>query len=187
MGSIGPEPATAGNSDKTTARKDNTALPAIWYRSPALYELERRAIFSKQWLLTTHKNRLRKTGDYLRYEVAGLPFFLIKGRDGTIRGFHNVCRHRAFPVIRPKAEDTGTKNILACYYHGMDELLPQVAPGYAATNESNMSPIRMVIRPGRQARQSTWFPERRDFRKGEERSLPDTLTHRQSWFHLDQP
>ncbi|KAJ9616571.1 hypothetical protein H2200_000290 [Cladophialophora chaetospira] len=118
MGSIGPEPTALNGSGDLTGRKDNTALPAIWYRSPALYELERRAIFSKQWLLMTHKNRLLKTGDYLRYEVAGFSFFLIKGRDGQIRGFHNVCRHRAYPVLRPEAESSGTKHILACYYHG---------------------------------------------------------------------
>ena len=118
MGSIGLELAAQSKEDNYSSSKDNTALPSLWYRSPALYELERRAIFSKQWLLTTHKNRLQKAGDYLRYDIAGFPFFLIKGRDGEIRGFHNVCRHRAYPVIRPEVEDSGTKSILACYYHG---------------------------------------------------------------------
>jgi phenylpropionate dioxygenase-like ring-hydroxylating dioxygenase large terminal subunit len=97
---------------------DNTALPSSWYRSPALYELERRAVFSKEWMFVTHKNRFTKPGDYVRFNVANLPFFLIMDRSKTIRGFHNVCRHRAYPVIRPEAEDTGTKSILACYYHG---------------------------------------------------------------------
>jgi phenylpropionate dioxygenase-like ring-hydroxylating dioxygenase large terminal subunit len=43
---------------------------------------------------------------------------LIMDRQNQNRGFHNVCRHRAYPVIRPEAEESGTKSILACYYHG---------------------------------------------------------------------
>lgn len=101
-----------------TYNGDNTALPSSWYRSPALYELERRAIFSKSWMFVAHKNRFTKPGDYVRYEIAGLPFFLIVDRQNQIRGFFNVCRHRAYPVIRPEAEDSGTKSIIACYYHG---------------------------------------------------------------------
>ncbi|KAK4946030.1 hypothetical protein LTR10_014832 [Elasticomyces elasticus] len=96
----------------------NTALPSDWYRTPALYELERRAIFSKEWLLITHKVRFEKPGDYHQFEIAGFPFFLIMDRQRTIRGFHNVCRHRAYPVIRPEAPKSGTKSILSCYYHG---------------------------------------------------------------------
>jgi phenylpropionate dioxygenase-like ring-hydroxylating dioxygenase large terminal subunit len=105
----------SATSTKVTA---NTSLPSDWYRTPALYELERRAIFSKEWLLITHKCRFEKPGDYHRFEMAGFPFFLIMDRQNTIRGFHNVCRHRGYPVIRPDAPDSGTKSILACYYHG---------------------------------------------------------------------
>jgi phenylpropionate dioxygenase-like ring-hydroxylating dioxygenase large terminal subunit len=91
------------------------ALPSSWYRSPNMYELERRAIFSKKWLLITHKLRFPQAGDFVRFEEAGFSFFLCLDRDGKLNGFHNICRHRAFPVV---TEEKGNAKILACKYHG---------------------------------------------------------------------
>lgn len=82
-----------------------------------MYELERRAIFSKKWILVTHQNRLVETGDFLRITEAGITFFLIKDRQGTIRAHHNVCRHRAYPLVEKAA---GTVSVLACKYHGQN-------------------------------------------------------------------
>ncbi|GAA6013786.1 hypothetical protein JCM10207_008190 [Rhodosporidiobolus poonsookiae] len=100
-------------------------LPASYYRSPELYALEQRAIFSKKWLFTTHESRFKEAGDYILYTVAGLNFFVIRDRQGSINAFQNVCRHRAFPVLGSKQEgeellttETGKANILACKYHG---------------------------------------------------------------------
>ena len=94
------------------------SLPASWFTEPSFYELERRAIFSKHWLITTHRLRLPEPGSYLRFEVAGFNFFLIKNKDGEIQAFHNVCRHRGYPVIDKKSPDQGKKSILSCGYHG---------------------------------------------------------------------
>ncbi|KAJ5928212.1 hypothetical protein N7466_007168 [Penicillium verhagenii] len=108
------------------------ALPANWYTSKEMYELERRAVFSRKWLLTTHKLRLAKTGDYLKYDIAGFPFIIVRDRDGNINAFHNVCRHRAFPVVADDA-DSGTTRIFACKYHGWSYGLNgklAKAPGY---------------------------------------------------------
>lgn len=99
------------DAPKSTQR----GLPALWYHDPELYQLERRAIFSKRWILVTHRLRLSKPGDYLRITEAGFSFFLILDSKGTINGFHNVCRHRGFPIIHA---DSGNANILACKYHG---------------------------------------------------------------------
>lgn len=62
--------------EKSTKR----GLPALWYRSPELYQLERRAIFSKKWILVTHKSRFNDPGDYLRITEAGFSFILILDR-----------------------------------------------------------------------------------------------------------
>ncbi|KAK6205759.1 Translation factor guf1 mitochondrial [Pestalotiopsis sp. IQ-011] len=80
-----------------------------------MYELERRAIFSKKWILVSHKLRFVNAGDFVRITEAGFPFFLIKDRKGNINAFHNVCRHRAYPIIE---KDSGKASILACKYHG---------------------------------------------------------------------
>lgn len=106
------------------------ALPGSWYTSQAMYDLERRAIFSKKWLLTTHKARLPNTGDWLQWEVADFKFVIAKDRTGAINAFHNVCRHRAFPVV---TQEKGNNSILACKYHnwtyGLNGKLSK-APGY---------------------------------------------------------
>ncbi|KAG6056762.1 hypothetical protein E4U17_001985 [Claviceps sp. LM77 group G4] len=112
--------------EKTTIR----ALPASWYISQEIYDLERRAIFSKKWLLTTHKIRLPSRGDWLRYDVAGYQFIITKDRLDNINAFHNICRHRAFPVV---TKTSGHNSVLACKYHGWSYSLNgklTKAPGY---------------------------------------------------------
>ncbi|KAG6038968.1 hypothetical protein E4U41_003423 [Claviceps citrina] len=114
-------------------KEDNApirALPSSWYTSQELYELERRAIFSKKWLLTTHKARLLHPGDWLRYDVAGYQFIITRDRQENINAFHNVCRHRAFSIVTKEA---GNNSVLACKYHGWSYGLNgklAKAPGY---------------------------------------------------------
>lgn len=90
-------------------------LAASWYRSPAMYQLERRAIFSQRWILITHSLRFTKAGDFTSFTFANFDFFLIRDRNSNINGFHNICRHRAYPVVERKC---GTASILSCKYHG---------------------------------------------------------------------
>lgn len=92
------------------------ALPASWYRSEAMYQLERRSIFSKHWIVVSHKARFVNAGDFVQITEAGFAFFLIKDRQGNIRAHHNVCRHRAYPLVE---KESGKVSILACKYHGM--------------------------------------------------------------------
>ncbi|KAH3904261.1 hypothetical protein HBI56_176730 [Parastagonospora nodorum] len=107
------------------------ALPSSWYSSQAMYEMERRAIFSRRWLFITHSSRVKNAGDWVRYNVAGYDFIITKDRTGGINTFHNVCRHRAFSVIEEGS--SGNSKILACRYHGwsygMNGKLAK-APGY---------------------------------------------------------
>jgi phenylpropionate dioxygenase-like ring-hydroxylating dioxygenase large terminal subunit len=115
---------------KQTETSHVSTFPTSWYSSQGIYELERRAIFSRKWLLTTHKLRFPKTGDWLRYNIAGYAFILVKDREGEINAFHNVCRHRAFPVV---TEEGGTSRIFSCQYHGWSYGLNgklAKAPGY---------------------------------------------------------
>ncbi|KAJ5572371.1 Aromatic-ring-hydroxylating dioxygenase alpha subunit, partial [Penicillium sp. DV-2018c] len=115
---------------KQTESSHVSTFPASWYSSQGIYELERRAIFSRKWLLTTHKLRFPQTGDWLRYNIAGYAFILVKDREGNINAFHNICRHRAFPVV---TEEGGTSRIFSCQYHGWSYGLNgklAKAPGY---------------------------------------------------------
>ena len=75
------------------------ALPASWYTSQEMYELEKRAIFSKMWLLATHKSRLVEEGDWILYDTANFEFFVTRNSEGKINVFHNVCRHSGAPIV----------------------------------------------------------------------------------------
>ncbi|KIW81235.1 hypothetical protein Z517_04260 [Fonsecaea pedrosoi CBS 271.37] len=104
-----------GLSQKTISTDVGSSLPNGFYHLPAIYQLERRAIFSKRWFLVSHKARYRHVGDYVQYEMAGFNFVVVKDKQGDIVGFHNMCRHRAFPIVH---ETSGTAKIFACKYHG---------------------------------------------------------------------
>ncbi|KAE8151240.1 hypothetical protein BDV25DRAFT_171620 [Aspergillus avenaceus] len=90
-------------------------FPADWWTGRDIFEVERRAIFSKTWLCLAHRSRFAKTGDYQCYDVAGFSIFLIRGKDGEVRAFHNVCRHRAYAVTK---KERGSAAVLGCRYHG---------------------------------------------------------------------
>ncbi|KAJ5902850.1 hypothetical protein N7495_003378 [Penicillium taxi] len=76
--------------EKKEENKPMRALPASWYTSQDMYELERRAIFSRKWLLTTHKHRVPNCGDYVQYDAAGFEFIVAKDQQGEIKAFHSV-------------------------------------------------------------------------------------------------
>lgn len=126
--------STAGGSVESTDGSENT-LPTSWFSSQEMYEFERRAIFSKRWLLISHKSRLTQTGDWIRYGFASYDIIITRDRTGALNAFHNVCRHRAYPVI--EKEGAGNSKILACRYHGWSYGLNgklAKAPGYQEMN-----------------------------------------------------
>ncbi|EJU00742.1 ISP domain-containing protein [Dacryopinax primogenitus] len=102
--------------EQATSRNNSnsTTLPASWYRSDKLCELEKRAIYSNSWFMTTHTAAFTKPGDYRVFDLAGQSIFLVMGHDGEIRGFHNVCRHRAYPL---RTQPAGCSSVISCGYH----------------------------------------------------------------------
>ncbi|KEF59059.1 uncharacterized protein A1O9_03902 [Exophiala aquamarina CBS 119918] len=104
-----------GLSKKILSTDLESSLPHEFYCSSAVYQLERRAIFSKRWFLVSHKARYRNAGDYVQYEMGGFNFVVVKNKAETIVSFHNICRHRAFPIVQ---ETSGTARIFSCKYHG---------------------------------------------------------------------
>lgn len=92
-----------------------TTLRAAGYHEPAAFAAERRTIFAREWLLLAHVRQLQKPGDYVAEAVAGWPLLVIREKTGELRGFHNVCRHRAGPLVEDGCGHTGA---LRCRYHG---------------------------------------------------------------------
>lgn len=89
------------------------AAPPGIYRSPQFLELEQRHIFAKEWICAGRAETLAKAGDYLTMEIAGQPVLVVKGRDGTIRAFSNVCLHRMSVLL----EGRGRRRTISCPYH----------------------------------------------------------------------
>ena len=90
-------------------------FPSDWWTSPKQYQLETRAIFSKTWLHVCHTSLFGKPGDYRTFSVANFSFIVVLGKDGHLRAFHNVCRHRAYTVATKAA---GSSLVMTCRYHG---------------------------------------------------------------------
>jgi phenylpropionate dioxygenase-like ring-hydroxylating dioxygenase large terminal subunit len=90
-------------------------LPAWAYRSPEFFQAERREIFARTWLLVGHVSQLREPGDYVSMTIAGEPIAVVRGKDGRLRAFSNVCRHRAARVL-DGAGNCG--KAMRCPYHG---------------------------------------------------------------------
>jgi phenylpropionate dioxygenase-like ring-hydroxylating dioxygenase large terminal subunit len=89
---------------------------------PAYYEDERASIFRRTWLNVGRVERLPRTGSYFTKElaVAGTSLVVVKGADGEIRAFHNLCRHRGNKLVWndfPGEETAGSCRQFTCKYH----------------------------------------------------------------------
>ncbi len=101
---------TSGDGPSSTR-----TLPAVDYFSVDVYERERRAIFGAEWLCLGLSDCVSAPGSYLADAVAGWPLLVVRDSAGTLRGFHNVCRHRAGPLVD---DGCGSCRSLVCRYHG---------------------------------------------------------------------
>lgn len=91
------------------------ALPMWTYANEELFELEYEEIFLKRWLMVGHACDLQKPGDFLTFDLWRDSVVVMKGRDGCIRAFLNVCRHRAFRLVDGHGNCGGA---IQCRYHG---------------------------------------------------------------------
>jgi len=106
-------------------------LASRFYTDPAVLEIEKEKIFRRTWqLVGTTMQPCGKSGEsgeangvpktiadpetYFTAEIAGEPILIIRDKQGTLRAFSNVCRHRAGPI----ALGSGCKNVMRCQYHG---------------------------------------------------------------------
>lgn len=83
------------------------------YRDERLFQHEQRTLLGRIWNFACHDTDLPETGDYLTIQVAGNPVVVVRGDDGVIRGFYNVCRHRGAQVL----SGTGRCALIRCPYH----------------------------------------------------------------------
>jgi choline monooxygenase len=89
-------------------------LPSALYTDPNTFVTEKEKIFSCNWQVVGHASQVAAPGDFFTTELVGEPLVFVRGLDGKLRGFYNVCRHRA----GPPAEGCGSRKLFRCGYHG---------------------------------------------------------------------
>lgn len=92
-----------------------STIPASWYINKDFYELELKTVFSRTWQLAARLDQVRQPGQYVTTDIAGEPIVVVRGNDGVLRAFFNVCRHHAAAVM---TEPEGKAAQLRCPYHG---------------------------------------------------------------------
>ncbi|GAB2976574.1 aromatic ring-hydroxylating dioxygenase subunit alpha [Amycolatopsis acidiphila] len=112
-------------------------LPGQYYTDPAIFALEQSRIFGSRWLAVARASDVDRPGRYRTIEVGGESVLLVRGRDGGLRAFFNVCRHRGARLCTEA--DGEARRSLQCPYHawtyGFDGKL------VAAPNLTNMPDV----------------------------------------------
>jgi Rieske 2Fe-2S family protein len=90
-------------------------LPPDAYTDPSWFARERRSIFSKTWQVVAHVEQVAHAGDFVAATVGGTPIVTVRHDDGTLRAFHNVCRHRGMAMLDGCGN---TAREIECVYHG---------------------------------------------------------------------
>ena len=92
-----------------------STIPAPWYFDARIAELERASVFSATWQVVGRVDQVREIGQFFTTELAGEPLVVVRGEDGFLRAFFNVCRHHAAAVV---PEPHGCARQFRCPYHG---------------------------------------------------------------------
>ena len=89
------------------------SLRAEAYTEQEWAEADLAQIFGRTWQWICHVEKLRAPGSYVSATVAGMPIAVVRDRDGGLRAFYNVCKHRAHELL----SGSGTTRNIVCPYH----------------------------------------------------------------------
>jgi len=90
-------------------------LPGRAYADPAFFELERKKLFPRGWMAIAYESDVPEPGDAVPVSIAGWDFIVARNRQGEIKVFHNICRHRTMTVLTEPCTKAQT---LQCPWHG---------------------------------------------------------------------
>lgn len=89
------------------------SMPRGYYIDPAVATLERSELFGREWICFGRAEEVAEPGDYMAFKLCDEPLVAVRGEDGQLRVFSNVCRHRGALL----AEGRGRRPRLVCPYH----------------------------------------------------------------------
>jgi len=89
------------------------SLRSAAYTEPRWAAADLEAIFARTWQWVGHVEQLALPGSYVTAAIAGMPIAVVRDRDGSLRAFYNVCKHRAHELL----SGSGTTRSIVCPYH----------------------------------------------------------------------
>jgi carnitine monooxygenase subunit len=95
--------------------REGLSLPGWVYHDPAFFKVEMDRVIRPSWQVVCHCNDIPNAGDWHSLELLGENVIVLRGDDGAVRAFHNVCRHRASRIVDGSS---GCVKKLVCPYHG---------------------------------------------------------------------
>jgi len=95
---------------------DSVHVPADRYYSREFYDLEKEKLWPYVWQMAAREEELPNAGDFVEYEIAGQSIVLVRQRDGSVKAFHNACRHRATELAKGCGRFPGGQ--IVCPFHG---------------------------------------------------------------------
>ncbi len=123
---------TAALTSDPLARAET--IPSAWYTDPRFHAIDSELVFARTWQNVGHAAQVAAEGQHLVATVADDPVIVVRGRDGVLRAFFNVCRHRGGPL----ALEDGCTRALQCKYHGWTYLLDGTLRGVPAMDRTEL-------------------------------------------------
>lgn len=120
-------------------------LPAYFYFDPAIYAAEKEKIFFRSWQYLGPATAVAKPGGYIAGNVVDQPVFVLRDRQGQLRGYYNVCLHRAHELLKGSGQ-LGAAAI-TCPYHAWtyDEMgRLKAAPNSATVADFNLDDFALT-------------------------------------------
>jgi len=108
------EPARKATAQMLQERERTYSLPQPFYSDERLFEIDMQEIFQKEWLIAGMTCEIPTKGNYITLQIGKNPIIVIRGADGVVHAFHNVCRHRGSRLC---TSDKGKVAKLVCHYH----------------------------------------------------------------------
>ena len=105
--------STPAHADGETA--EEAALPTWTYAHPDLLDLEYAHFFLKTWQFIGHTSEVQNPGDFITLDLLHDSVVVMRGNDGELRAFLNICRHRATRLLEGRGQCEG---LIQCPYHG---------------------------------------------------------------------
>lgn len=105
---------TAEILEQITSRQKNHSLSRDLYSDQGVFEADLENLWYKEWVFAIPACDIPKTGNHATLQIGAYPIVIVRGGDGVIRAFHNVCRHRGQRLC-PKQNGSSPK--LVCPYH----------------------------------------------------------------------